>query len=104
MNSTNSAMFTGLTGYFPTWGGRNNGYEDVDVDRYTMEAVSTFDEAKQEAAYRNVGEAMFTRHPAIPLFWLPALSVANPKVVADYVYPGNITGTWTHQYTIKAAR
>jgi hypothetical protein len=47
---------------------------------------------------------MFTKQPAIPLFWLPALSVANPQVVADYTYPGNITGTWTHQYTIKAAR
>ncbi len=104
MNSTNSSMFTGLTGYFLTWGGRNNGYEDVDVDRYTLDAVSTFDEGKQEEAYRKVGESMFTKQPAIPLFWLPALSVANPKIVSEYTYPGNITGTWTHQYTIKAAK
>ncbi len=103
-NSTNSALFTGLTGYFLTWGGRNNGYEDYDVDQFTLEAVSTFDEKKQDEAYRKVGESQFTKHPAVPLFWLPALSVVNPKIVESYTYPGNITGTWTHYYTIKAAK
>jgi hypothetical protein len=28
----------------------------------------------------------------------------NPSVVADYVFPGSVTGTWTNVQNIKAAR
>ena len=28
----------------------------------------------------------------------------DPKIVADYVFPGEITGTWTHGQNIKAVR
>lgn len=104
MQSTNSALFTGLTGYFLMVGGRNNGFEDYDVDAYAQEAASTFDEAKQNEAYRKLGEVMFTKYPAVVLFWLPALSAANSKVIGNYTYSGNITGTWTHFDTIKAAK
>jgi peptide/nickel transport system substrate-binding protein len=104
MWANNSAMFTGFTGLFLTWGGRGNGFEDFDVDRYVLEAVSTFDEKKQDDAWRKAGEIHYTKHAAIPLFWLPAEVVTNPKVVADYTYPGNVTGSWTHVYTAKAAR
>jgi hypothetical protein len=47
---------------------------------------------------------MFVKHSTIPLFWIPAQAVVNSQVVADYVYPGNITGTWTHVTGIKAAK
>jgi len=29
--------------------------------------------------------------------------VVNPKVVSSYVFPGNISGTWTHLTAVKAA-
>jgi peptide/nickel transport system substrate-binding protein len=99
-----SAMFTGFTGLFLTWGGRGNGFEDFDVDRFALEAVSTFDEKKQDEAWRKVGEVHYVKHAAVPLFWLPAEAVINSKVVSDYTFPGNVTGTWTHVYTAKAAR
>jgi ABC-type transport system substrate-binding protein len=103
MQSTNSSLFTGMTGYFLMIGGRNNGYEDFEIDKYTLDAVSTFDEAKQEEAWKQVGELMFTKHTTVPLYWLPALGSINPKIIKSYDYSGNITGTWTHTYTIKAA-
>lgn len=104
MWANNSAMFTGFTGLFLTWGGRGNGFEDYDVDRYALEAVSTFEQAKQDEAWRRVGEIHYTKHAAIPLFWLPAQTVINTRVVSEYTYPGNVTGSWTHVYTAKAAR
>jgi peptide/nickel transport system substrate-binding protein len=103
LRSSNAAMFTTMTGYFLMSGGRANNFEDFDVDRYALMAVSTFDEQKQDAAWRQVGELMFARHSSIPLYWIPAQVVYNPRVVADYHYPGNVTGTWTHTYTIKSA-
>ena len=53
-----SAMFTGFTGLFLTWGGRGNGFEDFDVDRYVLEAVSTFDEKKQDEAWRKAARSI----------------------------------------------
>ncbi|MFN0069891.1 MAG: ABC transporter substrate-binding protein [Chloroflexota bacterium] len=103
MQSTNSSLFTGMTGYFLMLGGRNNGYEDFEIEKFSLDAVSTFDEAKQEEAWKRVGELMYTKHPTVPLFWLPALGSVNSKVVKSYSYSGNITGTWTHTYTFKSA-
>ncbi|HEX3245636.1 MAG TPA: ABC transporter substrate-binding protein [Chloroflexota bacterium] len=103
MQSTNSSLFTGMTGYFLMIGGRNNGYEDFDIDKYSLDAVSTFDEAKQEEAWKKVGELMYSKHTTVPLYWLPALGSINPKIVKSYTYSGNVTGTWTHTYTFKSA-
>jgi ABC-type transport system substrate-binding protein len=103
LRSSNAAMFTTMTGYFLMTGGRANNFEDYDVDRYALAAVSTFDEKKQDENWRQVGELMFSRQSSIPLYWLPAPIVYNPKFVADYHYPGNVTGTWTHTYTLKSA-
>jgi hypothetical protein len=50
-----------------------------------------------------MGNAMFDRHMHLPLFWLPAEIVVNPKFVSDWVFPGSITGTWTHVHNIKTA-
>ena len=56
------------------------------------------------ALWRELGEFLFTHHGQINLFWLPAQAVVNSSIVSDYVFPGAITGTWTHVEGIKAAR
>jgi len=40
----------------------------------------------------------------VPLFWLPAEATVNPNIIADWTFPGSISGTWTHTHLIKAAR
>ena len=62
LKSSNAALFTTMTGYFLMTGGRANNFEDYDVDRHALAAVSTFDEGKQEENWRQVGEYMFSRH------------------------------------------
>ncbi len=77
---------------------------DPDVDRLFGQLRSTLDESQQDALYRQLGEIIFTRHTNSPLFWTSAQAVMNPNVVADYVWPGSISGTWTHTEYIKAAK
>ena len=42
-------------------------------------------------------------HTSIPLFWLPAEVVINPEIVAEWTFPGSITGFWTHVENIRAS-
>ena len=65
---------------------------------------NTTDEAKQDELWRQVGNVMFEHHMSVPLFWLPAEIVVNPIIVSDYIFPGSITGAWTHVQNIKASR
>ena len=39
----------------------------------------------------------------IPMFWLFAEATVNPKYIAEYVFPGVITGYFTHLEYIKLA-
>ena len=46
----------------------------------------------------------FANFQSVPLLWLDTKIAVNPKFVADYQFPGSISGSWTHLETIKAAR
>jgi hypothetical protein len=37
----------------------------------------------------------------MPMFWLFAEAAVNPKYVAEYVFPGVITGFFTHLEYVK---
>jgi len=39
----------------------------------------------------------------IPLFWLFAEAAVNPKYVTEYIFPGVITGFFTHLEYVKLA-
>jgi hypothetical protein len=39
----------------------------------------------------------------IPLFWLFAAAAVHPKYVAEYTFPGVITGFFTHLEYVKLA-
>jgi ABC-type transport system substrate-binding protein len=101
MRSSNGAMYTTINGFFLIGGSRSSYFEDFDLDTAVNAAVSTYDEKKQDEAWRQAGEVMFARQSHIPLFWLPAQIMANPKIVSQYVFPGNVSGTWSHAYTLR---
>src|SRR5882762_1100658 len=52
---------------------------------------------------REIGDHKFTEFAEIPLFWLFAEAAVNPKYVAAYVFPGVITGSFTHLEYVKPA-
>ncbi len=104
INGTGSDQWTGVTTYGSTQGSRTGGVELPDSNKLLDQIGNTLDEKKQNDLWKQVGEVLFTQHKEIPLFWLPIESVVDPKIVADWVFPGSATGSWTHIENIKAAR
>ena len=103
IGGTSAYIFIGSTAYTTSRGPRGGAVEDPVVDGLLDKARATLDDAEQDQALREMGNAMYDRHMHVPLFWLPAEIVVNPRVVGDWVFPGSITGTWTHVHNIKAA-
>jgi hypothetical protein len=66
--------------------------------------AQTLEASLQEDMLRQIGEIAFTSYQDIPLFWLPPEAMFNPEFVSDYVFPGSVTGTWTHLENIRAAK
>ena len=105
LGGTSSDTWTGLTTYGSAVGtGIGTGIELPDLDRVLAKIQVTLDEAEQEKLWRQAGEVTFVQHREIPLFWIPVEATVNSQIVADWEYPGGITGAWTHVYNIKAAR
>ena len=102
---TSAAEFIGTQAYSTRFGPPGGGPKnDADINRIYNLIRSEPSTEKQETLWRQLGDTMFTKQTCIPLFWLPAEAVVNPKFVADYTFPGSISGTWTHPEYIKAAK
>ncbi len=104
ISATSSTPWTGIFNYGSSLQHRNPGPEQADADQVLDKIRNTMDYDAQEPMWKDVGEKLFTANHFVPLFWLPTVAVVNPKIVADYVFPGSITGTWTHIEGIKAVR
>lgn len=100
---TGANQWTGVSVMNSSYG-RGSGVRDTTAEAVLQQLTNTMDESKREPLWRQVGEALFAGQTNINLFWLPAEAVVNPSVVGEWVYPGSITGTWTHLHNIKAAR
>lgn len=61
--------------------------------------------AKTERArlLREIADHKFYEFADMPLFWLSAEAAVNPHYIADYTFPGSITGFFTHLEYIKLA-
>ena len=69
-----------------------------------LEALSTVvDAAERTRLLREIGDHKFTEFAEIPLFWLFAEAAVNPKYIAEYTFPGVITGYFTHLEYVKLA-
>ena len=101
---TSADIFTGLTNYGSTVDIRGRGVELLDEDRLINQVLNTLDQKKIDEIWKQIGEVMFVQHHDIPLFWLPTQAAINPTFVADYVFPGSISGAWTHLENLKAAK
>lgn len=80
------------------------GYEDAFSDGLYNALSVEIDAAKRGAQFKELGEYSFNQHTSLPLFWLPGEVIINPKFVSEWVFPGSITGFWTHVENIRAAQ
>ena len=69
-----------------------------------LEALSTVvDMEERTRLLREIGDHKFNEFAEIPLFWLYAEAAVNPKYVAEYTFPGVITGYFSHLEYVKLA-
>ncbi len=103
---TSSSQLLGFIVYnstYPGIGSSSNPVDNPDLFALVDKIKKEPDQDKSAAVWRQVGDLSFSLYQSVPLFWLPAEMTVNPKVVADYIFPGSISGTWTHVDMIKAA-
>ena len=101
ITGTSSDQFTGWRVYNSSFPPRY-GLEDSFTNELFSRVRSEIDPEKRAPLWRELGEYSFVNHTSIPLFWLPAEVVINPEIVAEWTFPGSITGFWTHVENIKA--
>jgi hypothetical protein len=69
-----------------------------------IEALNTVvDPHERTRLLREIGDHKFENFADIPLFWLFAEAAVNPKYVTEYIFPGVITGFFTHLEYVKLA-
>jgi ABC-type transport system substrate-binding protein len=76
-------------------------YEHPYIEERFAALEKAVDKAERARLLREIGDHKFTEFADMPLFWLSAEAGVNPKYIADYTFPGSITGFFTHLEYIK---
>jgi ABC-type transport system substrate-binding protein len=78
-------------------------YEHPFIEERLEALGKTVESTERARLLREIGDHKFTEFAEIPLFWLFAEATVNPKYIAEYVFPGVITGYYTHLEYVKLA-
>lgn len=104
IRSTASHQLVGWRVYNTSQHGiRGSAVEVPEIDALYRKAQAELDDASRADIWKQMGDVSFDSFQQINLFWLPTELVVNSSVVADYQFPGNISGSWTHLENVKAA-
>ncbi|MBM3226913.1 MAG: ABC transporter substrate-binding protein, partial [Candidatus Tectomicrobia bacterium] len=71
-------------------------YDHPFIEEKFAELDKTADPKERANLLRQIGDHKFFEFAEMPLFWLFADAAVNPKVIAEYTFPGSITGFFTH--------
>jgi ABC-type transport system substrate-binding protein len=82
---------------------RGNGFENYEFENAFLSMIKTLDDGARSAQWKQVGNLDYDLHTAVPLFWLKQEVIADPKVVADFQYPGNLIFPFSLLWAVKAA-
>ena len=104
LDASGSNQWSGQTIWNSGYSHLGNGVENPKVDALLRQIATTVDQGKQEEMWRQLGDESYNYFMDVTLFWLPSEVTANPKVVESWLYPGGITGAWTHVVNIKPAK
>jgi ABC-type transport system substrate-binding protein len=84
--------------------GNNHHFENEFLEKTYVELAKTVVPQERQLQARAIGDHLFESIPDIPLFWFFNEVAADPKVVAEWTYPGIGAGRTTHFHLIKATR
>jgi len=104
MRETSASQFVGLAAHNSSVLGNYIGGQHPDVHDLVKRIQIELAPTPRAELYKQAGNVLYDNHLDIPLFWLPAEAVVDPKVVSDYIWPGSISGTWTQPENVKATR
>jgi ABC-type transport system substrate-binding protein len=79
-------------------------YEHPSIEERLEGLGKVVDPAERARLLQEIGDHKFNEFAAIPMFWLHAEAGVNPKFIAEYTFPGSITGFFTHLEYITLAR
>ena len=83
---------------------RGGGVEDWVVEEVFEKARRSLDLNVQNQWMQEATNRIYDEYMSIPLFWVPVHATVDPEVVEDWVFPGTVSGTWTHFWNIRGTR
>jgi peptide/nickel transport system substrate-binding protein len=84
--------------------GNGHVFEDEFLEKKYLELSGLVDPKDRERVAREIGDHLFEEFTTIPLLSIFNEVAVNPKVVADWTYPGPGAGRTTHFHLLKAAK
>jgi ABC-type transport system substrate-binding protein len=78
-------------------------YEHPYIEERLAKLGTVVDKAERARLLREIGDHKFFEFADMPMFWLYAEAGVNPKFIAEYTFPGSITGFFTHLEYVKLA-
>jgi peptide/nickel transport system substrate-binding protein len=79
-------------------------FQNEFIEKRYQALTQSVDFGERQRIAQEVGDHLFEEFAAIPLFWLYNEVAVNPKVVAEWTYPGLGGGRSTHYHLLKAAK
>jgi ABC-type transport system substrate-binding protein len=84
--------------------GNGHSFEDEFIRKNYDALTQSVDPAERQRLARAIGDHLYEEFSSIPLFWLYNEVAVNPKVVAEWTYPGLGGGRSTHFNLLKAVK
>ena len=78
-------------------------YEHPAIEARLAALDTVVEPAARGRLLREIGDHKFQAFAEMPLFWLSAEAGVHPTYVAEYIFPGSITGFFTHLEYVKPA-
>ena len=84
--------------------GQGHNFEDEFIDKHYLALTQTANPEERQRLARAVGDHVYDEFADIPLIWFYNEVAVNPKVVAEWSYPGSGAGRSTHFHMLKAVK
>jgi ABC-type transport system substrate-binding protein len=88
----------------PKYTGNFRGMNMTEIDSLYAQIEKGVTDEQFDALAKKIGELAYTNHLNIPLWWMPASFVVNPKVVAGWEVSGSNTGLWSSLEYVEAVK
>ncbi len=78
-----------------------HGFQTAELDAFWEELGRTVPREERARIFREMGDILYNEFGLIQLFALSSEIVVNPKFIAEYKFPGDISGFFTHLEGVK---